>query len=100
MMAIVMQMRWEGVTPEQYAQAQEVVKWESDVPKGGVFHVAWFESGALRVTDVWETAEDFQTFVDQRLMPGVAEVGIQGEPQVEIQPAHRIFDAAHGQARS
>jgi hypothetical protein len=49
---------------------------------------------------VWETADDFQTFVQQRLMPGVAEVGIQGEPKVEVQQAYRIFDAAHGEARS
>jgi hypothetical protein len=99
-MAIVMQLRWDGVTPEQYNKASDIVGWEVDVPKGGIFHVAWFENDALRVTDVWETADDFQTFVDQRLMPGVAEVEIQGEPKVEIQDAHRIFDAATGTARS
>src|SRR5713226_5978757 len=99
-MAIVMQLKWEGVTPEQYDRAQDVVKWESDVPAGAIFHVAWFENGGIRVTDVWEAAEDFQSFVDNRLMPGTAQVGIQGEPNVEIQPAHRIFDAAHGEARS
>ena len=99
-MAIVMQLRWDGVTPEQYDKAIDVVKWEENVPTGGIFHVSWFEDGALRVTDVWESADDFQTFVDQRLMPGVAEVGIEGEPKVEIRQAHRIFDAANGTARS
>jgi hypothetical protein len=40
---------------------------------------------------VWDSAEDFQRFVDDRLMPGVQQVGIQGQPQVEILPAHAIF---------
>lgn len=99
-MAVVMQMTWQGVTPEQYDQARETVGWETDAPSGGIFHVAWFEGGALRVLDVWETEEAFQLFVDGRLMPGVAEVGIEGEPEVAFQPAYRVFDAAHGDARS
>jgi hypothetical protein len=99
-MAIVMQLRWDGVTPEQYDQTRGVVNWETDLPKGAIFHVAWFENDGIRVTDVWETADDFQSFVDSRLMPATAKVGIQGEPKVEIKPAHRIFDAAHGEARS
>ena len=97
-MAIVMQMTWRGVTPAQYDRTLEEVRWETDAPVGGIFHVAWFESGALRVVDVWESAEQFQTFVDSRLMPGVAKVGIEGEPEVSIQPAHRVFDAAHPDA--
>ena len=47
------------------------------------------------MTDIWESAEQFQQFVDQRLMPGVKQVGIQGEPQVEIYPTHRIFAPAY-----
>ena len=80
-MAIVMQMRWDGVTAEEYEQAQAEVKWEVDPPAGGIFHVAWLEDGVLRVCDAWHSAEQFQTFVDERLMPGVAKVGIQASPR-------------------
>jgi hypothetical protein len=39
--------------------------------------------------------EDFQTFVDTRLMPGVAEAGgVEGEPRVTITPAHAVYNAA------
>src|SRR4051812_38440287 len=96
-MAIVMQMKWDGVTPEQYNQVQAEVKWEVEAPDGGLCHVAWFEDGALRVIDAWSSAEQFQAFADNRLMPGVAKVGIQGEPQIVIQPAHRVYDAAHNE---
>lgn len=90
-MAVVMIMEWDGVTLEQYEQARHVVRWESEKPPGGIFHVAAHDGQKLRVTDVWESAEQFQQFVEQRLMPGVAQIGIQGEPKVEIYPAYAIF---------
>jgi hypothetical protein len=44
-----------------------------------------------------ESAEAFDVFVQDRLMPGVKKLGIPGEPQVEILPAHAVF--APGYAR-
>jgi hypothetical protein len=91
-MPVLMIMQWDNVTREQYDAVRETVKFETDVPKGGLFHVAAFtDKGELRVTDLWERAEDFQAFVEQRLMPGVAKVGIEGEPKVEVWPAHNVF---------
>jgi hypothetical protein len=87
-MAVMMQMRWDGVTPEQYEQARETVGWERDVAKGGILHIAWFTGDGIRVCDVWDTADDFTAFVEQRLMPGVAQVGIAGTPDVEIRPLY------------
>jgi len=88
---VVMNMRWKGVTKEQYEAARNEVNWESDVPKGAKFHVAAFDDQGLLVTDVWASAEDFNAFVEQRLGPGVQKVGIQGDPEVTITAAHAIF---------
>jgi hypothetical protein len=88
---IVMEMQWDELTPEQYDEVRDVVNWENDAPTGGVFHVASFDGGQLRVNDVWESAEDFQRFIDDRLTPGVQKVGITSEPRVVIRPAYRIF---------
>jgi hypothetical protein len=94
-MAVVMFMEWDGVTPEQYDEARSKVAWETDVPAGADLHVPWFVDGGLRVTDVWESAGDFQRFVDERLMPAVQEIGIEGQPRVEIRPLHsRVFAPA------
>lgn len=90
-MPVVMNMRWEGVTPEQYEQTLELVKWEDDVPTGALYHVAAFDDSALYVTDIWESAEHFQQFVQTRLMPGTTQLGLAGQPSVEIRPAHRVF---------
>jgi hypothetical protein len=90
-MPVMMMMDWAGVTPEQYDAARRIVDFEGNVPKGGLFHVAAFSDGSLHVTDVWERAEDFQAFVEQRLMPGVKQAGIAGEPKVNVVPAHNVF---------
>ena len=88
-------MKWKGVTPSQYEQARKVVNWEGNVPKGALFHVAAFDKEGIRVTDVWENADDFNVFVKNRLMPGVQQVGMKGEPQVEIFPTQAIFAPAY-----
>jgi hypothetical protein len=90
-MAVMMLMEWKGVTPEQYEAVRQFVDFEREAPAGGLFHVAAFDENGLRVTDVWERAEDFQTFVEQRLMPGVQKAGIQGEPKVNILPATNVY---------
>ena len=92
-MATVMVMHWPEVTKEQYERARELVGWERDAPPGGRIHVAWFGDDGLRVIDVWDSAEQFQSFVAARLMPGVAQIGIQGQPQVEFREAAGVFVA-------
>ena len=90
-MAVMMQMTWNGIGAEEYEAARKHVNWEGDVPPGAMFHVVAVTEGGVRVTDVWESAEAFNTFVQNRLMSGVKELGIPGEPQVEMLPAHTIF---------
>ena len=92
MSQVVMSMRWRGVTQDQYEEAREVVNWEGDVPDGAVLHVAGFDGDGVRVTDVWESEDQFNRFVEERLMPGVQQVGIQGQPEVEFFPVQRIFN--------
>lgn len=90
-MAVMMIMEWDGVTAEQYEETKQTVNWEGEAPGGGILHVTAFDGSAIRITDVWESAEAFQSFVDVRLMPGVQKVGIAGQPRVEIYPLHDLF---------
>ena len=90
-MAVMMQMTWNGIGAEEYEAARKHVNWEGDVPPGALFHVMAVTDNGVRVTDVWESAEAFDAFARDRLMPGVKQLGIPGEPQVEILPAHAIF---------
>ena len=90
-MPIVMNMEWAGVTASQYDQVRKIVNWEGDAPRGGLIHVAAVTAAGLHVTDVWDTAEDFNRFVETRLMPGVQKAGVPGQPKVDIQPVHALF---------
>ena|ERR1700741_4462608 len=91
MSKIVMFMKWEDTTLEQYEAVRKIVDWETDRPKGACFHVAAFDGNALRVTDIWESAGDFNNFIQTRLMPGVKKAGIFGLPQIEILPVHAMY---------
>ena len=52
-------------------------------PDGLAFHVAFGSPGHLRVSEIWDSREQFEAF-GQRLMPILAEIGIElaGEPEV------------------
>ncbi len=93
-MSIVMNMKWDNITLDDYDRVRDLVNWEGDVPKGKHFSVVFHDGTALHVTDVYESAEDFQNFVDNRLMPAIGQLGIQGQPKVEIYPVHDIWPPA------
>ena len=88
---IGMDLKWNGITPEQYDTLHDVVKWESNHPTGGLFHVAFFDNNGVRVHDLWESEMDLNNFVTNRLMPGVAPIGITSQPTIEVHPAYAVF---------
>lgn len=52
----------------------------ASAPKGRLFHVAFGDPNALRVSDVWDTKESFEAF-GATLMPILQDVGVDpGEP--------------------
>jgi len=89
-MATIMLMHWPEVTKELYEAARKEVNWEKDLAKGGKFHVAWFKDG-LHVLDLWDSPQDFQRFVETRLAPVTARLGIKTQPRVELMESHAIF---------
>jgi hypothetical protein len=91
---IMMKMTWPEVTPELYDRVREIVGWERDSPPGGLFHVAAFDEHGLHVIDVWDSPEQFNDFVVNRLNPGVAQVGISGQPHVELLPVYALHTPA------
>ncbi|MFI5046725.1 MAG: hypothetical protein ACHQIG_06645 [Acidimicrobiia bacterium] len=90
-MAILMRMDWKDVTPEQYDRVRELVNWEGDQPTGAIAHVAAFDDDGAHVNDIWASAADFDAFVADRLMAGVAEVGIETQPDITIFEAHAVY---------
>ena len=90
-MAVMMVMTWPGVSIDQYEAVRKAVDWDNKLPAGGILHLCAHDGKDLRITDIWESPEAFQTFTETRLMPGVQQAGVTAEPQVEVMPAHNVF---------
>jgi hypothetical protein len=93
-MSTVIIQKWDGLTPEQYDQLREHVRWDRDIPTGMTYHVASFDEDTLHMTDVWDSEEQFVAFVQTRIIPGLQQLGIQGLPQSIVNQAHDVFDLA------
>ncbi|MFE0461092.1 hypothetical protein ACFW1A_17775 [Kitasatospora sp. NPDC058965] len=93
-MTVVLSLRWPGTKPEQYDAVRELVRWEEETPDGAVLHVAWFDADGLQVIDVWNSADDFNRFMEERLAAAIEKVGIEGQPEITFNPMHRRFVAA------
>jgi hypothetical protein len=89
-MSTVMSMEWSGVTQDQYNQVMRNLDLDKNPPAGGIFHVAGFNSGSLRVLDIWDSQQAFEKFQKDRLTAAVQKAGITTQPKVTFYPAHNI----------
>src|SRR5438128_1722713 len=86
-----MMMEWPGVTEEQYKRVMGALELDAKPPAGGIFHVAGFSGGSLRVLDIWESQQAFERFQQDRLAAAVQKAGVTGQPKVQFFPVHNIF---------
>ena len=72
-----------NVTTEQYDDTIRRLEKVGDWPPAGLeYHVAFKSDGKFRVSEIWDSREQFEAF-GQRLMPVLKEVGIEpGEPEM------------------
>ena len=75
----------EGVGPDTYDKVNAEMGIENDPPDGLIFHWAGEVDGNWTITDVWESAEAYDSFRDGRLMPAVEKV-IGMDPSAGPQP--------------
>ena len=80
-----------NLTTEKYAEAnrrlEEAGLWPN--PDGLDYHVCFGPEGNLRVSEIWDSREQMQVF-GERLMPILAEVGIEFDAAPEISDVHNI----------
>jgi len=90
-MSTVMAMEWAGVTQDQYNQVMRTLDLDKTPPTGGIFHVAGFTGGTLRVLDIWESQQAFERFQRERLEQAVKKAGITSQPKVQFFPVHNLY---------
>lgn len=72
------------VTTEQYDETMRRLQESGDFPPDGLeYHVAFGSEGDFRVSEIWDSRDQFEAF-GERLMPLLTEVGIElaGEPEI------------------
>ena len=75
-----------SLTAEQYDKTISDLEAAGDFPPDGLdLHVCFGTDGSLKVSEIWDSREQFEAF-GERLMPVLEEAGIEpGEPEtVEI----------------
>lgn len=79
-----------GVSVEQYDQVNETmgVSTAADVP-GLISHAAGQTDDGLLIVEVWESAEAFGRFGEERLMPALQQAGVSGGPEPRVIPVHK-----------
>ena len=83
-MSIVVRFLPASLTAQQYDEAVRRLERDGgDWPADGLdYHVCFGPDGNMRVSEIWDSPEQFEAF-GERLMPLLADVGIEpGEPEV------------------
>ncbi|HET6690640.1 MAG TPA: hypothetical protein VFG74_07215 [Miltoncostaeaceae bacterium] len=90
-MSIVVRFTPAGMTAEQYQQAVRMLEDQGAFPPEGLdYHVCFGTDGDLRVSEIWDSEEQFATF-GKLLTPVLAEAGITAaEPPVHFE-VHNVF---------
>jgi hypothetical protein len=79
------------VTTEQYDETIRRLEESGDwMPKGLEFHVAFMADGNFRVSEIWDSRDQFDAF-GERLMPVLKDVGIELAGKPEMLEIHNII---------
>jgi hypothetical protein len=80
-----------NVTTEQYDETIRRLETSGDwLPKGLEYHVAFKSNGNFRVSEIWDSREQFDAF-GERLMPVLKDVGIELSGEPEMLEIHNII---------
>jgi hypothetical protein len=82
-MSVLIRFAPASLTTAQYDESIRKLEEVGQFPPEGLdFHVCFGADGNLRVSEVWDSREQLEAFVE-RLMPVLAEIGIEpGDPEV------------------
>lgn len=94
-MAVAMQMEFRGGTLDQYDQVMDKMGLRpgggTDRPQGLLFHWVMQTDDGIRVTDVWESRDQFDQFAQTSIVPITQEVGLPGPPEVRFFDVHNYL---------
>jgi hypothetical protein len=94
-MAIAVVLKFKGASLEQYDEVVDRMGFERSGAggPGGIFHWATQTEDGLQITDVWESKDAFELFVEEQIRPHTIAVGIPQQPEVTYYEVHNYLTA-------
>jgi hypothetical protein len=94
-MAVAVVMDFEGTTLDQYDEVIDKMGFtpRGSGPPGAISHWVTKTDNGIRVTDVWETREQYEKFAEEQIGPVTQEVGVSAPPQTAFHEVHTYLTA-------
>ena len=91
-MAVGVVLDFEDGTLDQYDQVMEKMGLTGgdEIPEGALFHWVTETDNGIRVTDVWESREQFETFAQEQIGPFTQQLGM-SPPAMQFLEVHNYF---------
>ncbi len=91
-MPVLVIFKGNGITKEMYETLRKEVDWEGNPPAGLIVHSsAFYESeNSTNVVDIWESEQDLNDFVNNRLIPSMQKNNVPIPPKPNIFQIHNI----------
>jgi hypothetical protein len=98
-MAVTFTLDMPGMTREQLdGLVQQLGAGPGKVPDGQIAHIEAITDDGARIIDVWESAEAYERFMQERLGPIFATAGLPPIDTPRMLQVHRVFVAEVGSA--
>ena len=89
-MSIVVRHSPAGLTKERYDEVSRSMEESGSWPPDGLdMHVCFGSEGELRVSEIWDSEEQWRAF-SEKLMPALSEAGVQLTAEPEVFEVHEL----------
>lgn len=73
---------WPGATEAQYEATVAVLHPPEGLPEGQTYHAGGPTEGGILITAIWDTKEQFESFLHDKLIPSMPiDGGFAGQPE-------------------
>jgi hypothetical protein len=90
-MAFVAVMEIPGLQTDQYDEILARMDVVSRPSPGVYLHICAPTDDGLRITELWDSEEGFRSFIEERMFPAAAELGVKADPVISVKPLHFLF---------
>ncbi len=92
-MATGVLLEMQGVGEEDYDRLIELLRLDQNPPLGGIFHSAGPIPNGWRVFNIWDSRDLYEQFYEDRVIPGLKQLGMSEPTRKEYFPIHNVYVA-------